>query len=164
MVAAAALELFSAHPFIFGPLVLVALLALIVKVREWRKVFHQTLVVAHRFRLIDPLIRACLCMVFTHSAWNAGDFAILLLISISLMQYGGYNLPPVVSSLIPFVGSGLSFAGGPLQYTTDAYKKVQLLLLPLSHLFYFCILPFLYFYFILFLFVRNYYWLLMHAH
>jgi hypothetical protein len=81
------------------------------------------------------------------------------------MQYGGYNLPPVVSSLIPFVGSGLSFAGGPLQYTTDAYKKVQLLLLlPLSHLFYFCILPFLYFYFILFLFVRNYYWLLMHAH
>lgn len=74
MVAAAALELFSAHPFIFGPLVLVALLALIVKVREWRK-------------------------------------------------YGGYNLPPVVSSLIPFVGSGLSFAGGPLQYTTDAYKK-----------------------------------------
>lgn len=41
------------------------------------------------------------------------------------MQYGGYNLPPVVSSLIPFVGSGLSFAGGPLQYTTDAYKKVQ---------------------------------------
>jgi hypothetical protein len=45
----------------------VALLALIVKVREWRKVFHQTLVVAHRFRLIDPLIRACLCMVFTFS-------------------------------------------------------------------------------------------------
>jgi hypothetical protein len=38
MVAAAALSLFSSHPFIFFPLALVALVALIVKVREWSKV------------------------------------------------------------------------------------------------------------------------------
>jgi hypothetical protein len=81
MVAAAALELFSAHPFIFGPLVLVALLALIVKVREWRKVFHQTFVLADRFRLIDPLIRA---WVYAFSFGMGSDFSLLLLISISL--------------------------------------------------------------------------------
>jgi hypothetical protein len=38
----------------------------------------------------------------------------------------------VVSSAIPFVGSGLSFAKGPLQYTTDVYKKVRSTLLSSS--------------------------------
>jgi len=40
------------------------------------------------------------------------------------VQYAGYNLPPVVPSSIPFVGNGLSFAQGPVQYTTQAYKQV----------------------------------------
>jgi sterol 14-demethylase len=38
-------------------------------------------------------------------------------------KYGGYKLPPAVASWIPFVGAGLSFAGGPLQFVTKMYKQ-----------------------------------------
>eukprot|EP01087_Luapelamoeba_hula_P015814 TRINITY_DN477_c0_g1_i1.p1 TRINITY_DN477_c0_g1~~TRINITY_DN477_c0_g1_i1.p1 ORF type:complete len:487 (-),score=98.66 TRINITY_DN477_c0_g1_i1:70-1530(-) len=38
-------------------------------------------------------------------------------------KYAGLNLPPQEQGIIPFVGVGLNFASGPLQYATKVYKE-----------------------------------------
>lgn len=45
-----------------------------------------------------------------------------------ILQYAGLNLPPQKSGLVPFIGAGISFASGPLQYATKVYKEVLLII------------------------------------
>jgi len=49
---------------------------------------------------------------------------VICLLIIILQQYAGLNLPPQSSGLVPFVGAGISFASGPLQYATKVYEEV----------------------------------------